>query len=79
MIREMADLLNSDGQLVICDLDKHDQEWAQSCCGDLWLGFDAEEIDVWAADAGLNAAREQFLALRNGFKVQIREFIKPAR
>jgi ArsR family transcriptional regulator len=76
MIRDMARILNCHGQLLICDLDKHDQEWARESCGDLWLGFAPEEIGGWCADAGLHEGREQYLALRNGFRVQIREFIK---
>ncbi|MEQ9209884.1 MAG: ArsR family transcriptional regulator, partial [Pseudomonadales bacterium] len=63
-------------QLLICDLDKHDQEWARDACGDLWLGFAPEEIGGWCKDAGLHEGRGQYLALRNGFKVQVREFIK---
>jgi len=76
MIRDMAELLKAQGQLLLCDLDKHDQEWARESCGDLWLGFDPEEIGNWCMDAGLKQGREQYLALRNGFRVQIREFIK---
>lgn len=76
VISDMAKMLNAGGQLLISDLDEHDQEWAQSSCGDLWLGFSADEISQWAADANLVEGRAQFLALRNGFRVQIREFIK---
>jgi len=76
MIRDMGELLKPGGQLLICDLDKHDQEWARESCGDLWLGFAPEEIGSWCKDAGLQEGREQYLALRNGFKVQVREFIK---
>ena len=76
MIRDMAELLKAKGQLLLCDLDKHDQEWAKESCGDLWLGFDPEEIGSWCMDAGLKEGREQYLALRNGFRVQIREFFK---
>lgn len=76
MIRDMADMLNEHGQLLICDLDEHDQEWAKTSCGDLWMGFAADEISQWAQEAGLAEGREQFLALRNGFRVQIREFLK---
>jgi len=76
VVADMANMLNPGGQLLICDLDEHDQEWAQSSCGDLWLGFSAEEISQWALDAHLVEGREQFLVLRNGFRIQIREFIK---
>ena len=76
VIRDAAQMLKPDGQLLVCDLDEHDQEWARSSCGDLWLGFSADEISQWALDAGLKEGRSQFLALRNGFGVQIREFLK---
>lgn len=76
VIGDAAQMLKADGQLLVCDLDEHDQEWARSSCGDLWLGFSADEISQWALDANLKEGRSQFLALRNGFRVQIREFIK---
>lgn len=76
VIRDAAQMLKPDGQLLVCDLDEHDQEWARTSCGDLWLGFSADEISQWALDANLKEGRSQFLALRNGFRVQIREFVK---
>lgn len=74
MLEQLATLLAPDGRLLITDLDKHDQNWARESCGDLWLGFAPDELLKWAADAGLEQRSEQFLALRNGFKVQIHEF-----
>jgi len=79
VIADMAKILNKEGQLVICDLDQHDQEWAHTSCGDLWLGFAPDELSQWALNAGLTEGRSQFLALRNGFRVQIREFIKETK
>lgn len=76
VISDAAQMLKSNGQLLVCDLDEHDQEWARTSCGDLWLGFSADEISQWALDANLSEGRSQFLALRNGFRVQIREFVK---
>lgn len=78
VIGESAQILAPNGQLLICDLDEHDQEWARTSCGDLWLGFSADEISQWARDAGLSEGRSEFLALKNGFRVQIREFLKGA-
>ena len=79
MVAEMATMLASDGQLVITDLDQHDQDWARQSCGDLWLGFSPEQLDSWAEAAGLNPGRSEFLALRNGFRVQIREYLKDSQ
>lgn len=76
MVEDMAALLSEGGQLVITDLDEHDQDWARESCGDLWLGFAPEQINDWANSAGLRQGRSEFLALRNGFGVQIREYLK---
>ena len=70
------ELLNDAGVLVVVELVSHDQEWAKSACGDLWLGFDPPELDEWAADAGLAARSGQYLAQRNGFRIQIRTYQK---
>ena len=69
-------LMNSGACLMISDLCSHDQDWAKENCGDLWLGFEPEELTAWAADAGLKAGEQLFIGLRNGFQVQVREFWK---
>ncbi|TGN40366.1 metalloregulator ArsR/SmtB family transcription factor [Marinobacter confluentis] len=71
-------LMNNGGCLVISDLCSHDQDWAKENCGDLWLGFEPEELTSWADDAGLVAGESLFIGLRNGFQVQVREFWKTA-
>ncbi|MBD3658630.1 MULTISPECIES: ArsR/SmtB family transcription factor [Marinobacter] len=75
---DAAALMNSGGCLVISDLCSHDQDWAKENCGDLWLGFEPEELTAWAADAGLTAGEQLFIGLRNGFQMQVREFWKLA-
>lgn len=69
-------LLNTGGVLVVADLCHHDQDWAKQSCGDLWLGFDPEELTDWAQDAGLESKDSLYLGLRNGFQIQIRRFDK---
>ena len=69
-------LMNNGGCLVISDLCSHDQDWAKENCGDLWLGFEPEELTAWATDAGLSAGEQLFIGLRNGFQIQVREFWK---
>lgn len=64
-------LLHKSGLVIIAELCAHDQEWVQSACGDLWLGFKEEEIQNWAHRAGLEVRDQQFLAQRNGFRVQV--------
>lgn len=73
---DAAALMNNGGCLVISDLCRHDQNWAKENCGDLWLGFEPEELTAWAAAAGLKAGEQLFIGLRNGFQVQVREFWK---
>lgn len=69
-----ASLLRPGGVLLITELCRHDQAWAQESCGDLWLGFDSEDLHAWAQRAGLEAVAAQFLGQRNGFQVQVRSF-----
>jgi ArsR family transcriptional regulator len=73
---DAAALMNNGGCLVISDLCSHDQDWAKANCGDLWLGFEPEELTAWADDAGLVAGEQLFIGLRNGFQIQVREFWK---
>ena len=72
---DAAALLNDSGNLVISDLCSHDQNWVKDNCGDLWLGFEPEELTAWARDAGLVAGETLFIGLRNGFQIQVREFM----
>jgi len=65
------------GSLVITDLCPHDQAWARAACGDLWLGFDQDELARWAQEAGLLAGESLYLGLRNGFQIQVRQFARP--
>jgi len=76
MFLDAAALMNNGGCFVVSDLCSHDQSWAQENCGDLWLGFEPEELNAWAGDAGLSAGEQLFIGLRNGFQVQVREFWK---
>ncbi len=73
---DAAALMNNGGCLVVSDLCSHDQDWAKANCGDLWLGFEPEELTAWAEDAGLSTGEQLFIGLRNGFQIQVREFWK---
>jgi len=76
MLRDLAAMLEPGGSLLVSELCAHHQDWARAACGDLWLGFEPEQLDEWAAAAGLSPGDGQFLALRNGFRIQIRQFIR---
>ncbi|MFQ3229420.1 metalloregulator ArsR/SmtB family transcription factor [Reinekea sp.] len=67
---QCARLLKPGGLLIVTDLCHHDQEWARDQCGDQWLGFEPEELHLWANKHGFEHNQSRFLALRNGFQVQ---------
>lgn len=79
IINDLAQRLLDGGVLVITELCHHDQDWVREACGDLWLGFEPEELGAWAASAGLEDGGSEFLALKNGFSIQIRQFRKPGK
>jgi DNA-binding transcriptional ArsR family regulator/predicted O-methyltransferase YrrM len=72
----IANSLRQGGILIVTDLCRHDQDWAKTACGDIWLGFDSEELKRWALLAGLEQGHSNYLALRNGFQIQLQQFIK---
>lgn len=74
VFKDCATMLNQGGSLIVADLCRHDQDWAKQSCGDLWLGFDPEELSGWAQDAGLECKESLYLGLRNGFQIQVRRF-----
>ncbi len=69
--------LTPNGVLLIADLCSHDQDWTRETCGDVWLGFEADDIDTWALAAGLDKKQSIYLGLRNGFQIQVSLFQKP--
>lgn len=75
--QHFAKILAPGGHLLVVDLCQHNQQWVRENCGDLWLGFDPDEIDAWATDAGLTPGPSLYLGLRNGFQVQMRVFQQP--
>ncbi|MGS2723440.1 metalloregulator ArsR/SmtB family transcription factor [Porticoccus sp. GXU_MW_L64] len=76
---DLGELLNPGGHLLVTELCRHDQSWAKEACGDQWLGFEPEDLTEWARQAGLGEGQSQYLALKNGFKVQLRHFAKTGR
>lgn len=78
VIADVAGLLAPGGTFVLTELCDHSQgEKAREVCGDVWPGFEPGLLTTWAEQAGLLPAREEYLAQRNGFRLQIREFTKP--
>ena len=68
--------LRESGCLLIADLTSHDQAWTSDTCGDLWQGFDPEELEHWATAAHFHTGQSAYLGLKNGFQVQVRLFHK---
>lgn len=66
--------LKPGGTLLVADLCSHDQVWTREACGDLWLGFNTEEMDSWATAAGFNIGHSQYLGLKNGFQVMVKTY-----
>lgn len=78
VIADVAALLAPGGSFVMTELCDHSHgEQAREVCGDVWPGFPPEQLTEWAQAAGLQPTREEYLAQRNGFRIQIREFSKP--
>ena len=76
MLKDIYQLLNPGGTLIVTELCQHDQDWVRDTCGDLWLGFCPEELGIWAQEIGFKAGESVYMAQRNGFKVQLRKFHK---
>lgn len=76
-IKQLARRVKPGGSLLITELCSHNQSWAREACGDLWLGFEQDDLARWAAAAGLSNAESLYLGLRNGFQIQVRHFQNP--
>ncbi len=73
---DVSQLLNEGGSFFVTDLCSHDQSWVKQACGDLWLGFEPSDLTLWAKSAGFDEGKSIYLALRNGFRIQVRQFNK---
>ncbi len=77
-LKQLAHHLLPGGSLLITELCSHNQSWAREACGDLWLGFEQDDLAQWAGAAGLTPGESLYIGLRNGFQIQVRHFAKPA-
>jgi len=76
IFEQSTQLLNAGGYMLVAELCHHNQGWVKDSCGDLWLGFEPEELKHWAQTAGLMPIQDLFLGLRNGFQIQLHLFRK---
>jgi len=77
IFQDLSHVLAPGGALLICDLCRHEQAWARDNCGDLWQGFEPQDFSRWAQAANLTEGQSVYFALRNGFQIQLRQFLKP--
>lgn len=77
-LKQLAQHVKPGGSLLITELCSHNQSWARDACGDLWLGFEQDDLARWAQAAGLNTCEGLYVGLRNGFQIQVRHFAKPS-
>lgn len=73
-MKQLARLVNVGGSLLITELCSHNQSWAREACGDLWLGFEQDDLAHWADAAGLTPGEGLYIGLKNGFQIQARYF-----
>lgn len=76
-LKRLARQVKSGGSLLITELCSHNQSWARQACGDLWLGFEQDDLARWAVAAGLTPGESLYVGLRNGFQIQLRHFANP--
>lgn len=79
ILADASQWLRPGGVLSVTELCPHDQSWARDACADLWLGLDPDDLSDWAAEVGLKEGPSVYLAQKNGFRVQVRQFLKPER
>ena len=77
LFARLASLLAPGGTLLVAELCLHGQDWTRDHCGDVWPGFDTQELRTWSTHAGLTIGASQFLAQRNGFRIQLLRFEAP--
>ena len=73
-LKHLAQRVKPGGSLLITELCSHNQSWAREACGDLWLGFEQDDLAHWAKAAGLEPGESLYIGLRNGFQIQVRHF-----
>ncbi|MCU1723501.1 MULTISPECIES: ArsR/SmtB family transcription factor [Pseudomonas] len=76
-LEQLAERVKPGGSLLVTELCSHDQSWAREACGDLWLGFEQDDLLRWACAAGLAPGDSLYVGLRNGFQIQVRHFQRP--
>lgn len=73
-LAKIRELLKPSGFLLVAEMCSHNQEWARTSLGDVWLGFDPDDLKKWAEDSGFQEVQSLYLGLKNGFQIQLKLF-----
>ena len=65
-LQELSRVLAPNGRFIIIDMLKHDQEWMREKLGDLWLGFEAEEICKLLTEQNFIDIKLEQMSIENG-------------
>ncbi len=76
MLKNIGKLLSDNGILLVSELCTHEQGWVRDAAGDVWLGFDEEQLHHWAEEAHMRSFLSSYTALKNGFRIQIHAYQK---
>lgn len=74
--QKLKAMVSPQGYLLVADLCSHNQEWVRESCGDVWLGFDPQDLNDWAKSAGFREAQSLYLGLKNGFQIQLKLYCR---
>ena len=76
MFRNVSKLLCEGGIFVVSELVSHEQGWVRDAAGDVWLGFDEEQLHSWGQECGMYCDLSSYTALKNGFRIQMHVYRK---
>ncbi|MHC5055510.1 MAG: ArsR/SmtB family transcription factor [Planctomycetota bacterium] len=65
-LKEAARVARPGGRVVVLDLLRHEQEWTRDRMGDLWLGFDLDELETLMRSVRLAGVRSETIAVEGG-------------
>jgi ArsR family transcriptional regulator len=79
-LKEAVRIVRPGGRVLVLELRQHDQSWVRERLGDVWLGFDDDELKRLLSDAGLTHVHLSIGARRprDPFTVLIACGTKPA-